>query len=308
MWIRGDPRERVQLRPERPERREDLLGPCVLVEHRTVDHHQLAATQEVRQLRHRRQVEHPERGGDLFGSVRGPRRPGAQHLLRVALVPHQHAGVGGRDREQPELQRGDHAEAAAASAQRPEQLRVGVGVGAHLAAVAQHQLRGRDVVGRHAELAGVPAEAAAERVPHHADVGGGPVQRGQAVRRGRLDDVLPQDAGADAGGPPLGVDVHLVHRRGAQQDRLVQGPERARVVAGALRHDPQAELGGGEHQLADLVGARRVGDRGRALVHRHVPRHARLVVPGVAGQVDRASAQPAQRLQGGGGGRLDGHR
>ena len=54
--------------------------------------------------------------------------------------------------------------------------------------------------------AGQPAHAAAQRVAGDADVGGGAVQRGEAMGARGLDDVLPEGARADAGDAPLGVD------------------------------------------------------------------------------------------------------
>ena len=56
-------------------------------EHGAVDHDQLAAAEELRQLGHRGQPHHPERGGDLVRRDRRPRGPGAQHLLGVLACP-----------------------------------------------------------------------------------------------------------------------------------------------------------------------------------------------------------------------------
>ena len=55
-------------------------------------------------------------------------------------------GVHLADREQPQLDGGDHAEAAAAAAQRPEQVRVGAGIGAQLLEVGGDDLDRLDVV------------------------------------------------------------------------------------------------------------------------------------------------------------------
>ena len=56
--------------------------------------HGLTAAQEVRQLRHRREPQDPERGGDLVRRVRCPGGPRAQHRL----------GVRDGDEEDEELQ------------------------------------------------------------------------------------------------------------------------------------------------------------------------------------------------------------
>ena len=81
-----------------------------------------------------------------------------------------------------------------------------------------------DAVGGHPELPGVPADAAAERVADHADVGGGAVQRGQAVRarpprRRRATARRPRRGRS---GAPASI-VDAGHRRGAQQHRRRRG-------------------------------------------------------------------------------------
>ena len=98
-----------------------------------------------------------------------------------------------------------------------------------------------------------------------------------------------------------GVDAQPGHRRGAQQDGVAEpARERRRAVAGALRRDPQAGRGGGADDPATSWRDGRVGDGRRMVVDLEVPGHPRLVVEGVAGQVDGTSAQPAQRLGVGG--------
>ena len=89
---------------------------------------------------------------------------------------------------------------------------------------------------------------------------------------------------------------------GLQQDRVLERAQRGRVVAGALRGDPQA-LGGGEaHDRGDFLGAARVDDRRRPLVDGEVEAGAGGVVAGVAGDVDVAADEGAQD----GGGAADG--
>ena len=68
-------------------------------------------------------------------------------------------------------------------------------------------------------------------------------------------------------------------------------------MAGALRGDPETGGGCGPDDLGDLGGGPGYGDGGGALVGQ-VPRGAELVVAGIAGQVDVASAQAAERLGG----------
>ena len=117
---RGDHRERVDLGRERAQRldhgRVALDG--------AVDHHDAAAAQRRGDLLQRRELHDPERGRDVVGGVDGPLRPGRQHALGLAPVPQHEAGVDLAQRVEPELERGDDAEVAAAAAQRPEQLGV----------------------------------------------------------------------------------------------------------------------------------------------------------------------------------------
>ena len=125
---------------------------------------------------------------------------------------------------------------------------------------------------------------------------------GQPDAAGPGDDVAPQHAGLGARRTAGGVDAQPGHRRGAQQHGVAEpARERRCAVAGALGRDPEAGRRGGPDDPGDLVGVGRVGDRGRVLVDLEVPRHPRLVVEGVAGQVDGTTGQPAQRLGVGGG-------
>ena len=105
---------------------------------------------------------------------------------------------------QPEQERGDDAEVAAAAADRPVEVGVLLGVGAHALAAREHQLGLEEVVDRQPELAGQVAEAAAER--EAADPGGrdDPARRRQAVLAGRLVDLAPGAAAADANRARLG--------------------------------------------------------------------------------------------------------
>ena len=181
--LAGTRRERVDLGAQRPQPARAAPRPRVVgAEHRAVD---------------RRTSRRPRRksGSSGIGGSRSARNevvtssgaPGAQAAHSrstgsIAVeVPDHHPGVRRPDVVHAELQRGDHAEAAAAAAHGPEELRVRGGVGADERAVADHDLDGGEAVGGQAELAGVPADAAAERVAGDADVGGA----SRAARPGR---------------------------------------------------------------------------------------------------------------------------
>ena len=126
------------------------------------------------------------------------------------------------------------------------------------------------------------------------------MQGGQALGRGRVHGRLPFDAAADPGGEGGTIDRHLGQGRGADQYDIGHPAcgQRGGVVAGALRCDPETGSGCGPDDLGDLGGGPGYGDGGGPLVGQ-VPRGAELVVAGIAGQVDVASAEAAERLGGG---------
>ena len=286
--------ERVDLGLQRAQRGDRAGTRLGVAERHGVDHHHLAAAQLVGQPLDVGHLEDPRDAGDRLRRVRRPLAPRGEHALGVPPVPREHAGVRRPDRQQVELERGDDPEAAAAAAGRPQQVGVLVVGGAHERAVGEHQLDGGDRAALQAVLAGVPAHAAAERRADDADARAGHVLPGEPDAAGPGDDVAPQHAGLGAGRTAGGVDAQPGHGRGAQQHGVAEpARERRCAVAGALRRDPEAGRRGGADDPGDLVGVGRVGDRGRVLVDLEVPRHPRLVVEGVAGQVDGTTRQPA---------------
>ena len=135
-------------------------------------------------------------------------------------------------REQVELERGDDTEPAAAAAGRPQQVAVGLVGRADERAVGQHQLDSGDRAALQPVLAGVPAQAAAERRPDDADAGARRVQRREADAAGSLHHVTPEHPGADPRGASRGVDAQLGHGRGPQQDGVTRGGPRAEARHG----------------------------------------------------------------------------
>jgi hypothetical protein len=117
------------------------------------------------------------------------------HDLGGALVrEEQGARVDLRYGEQLELERGDHAVAAAPAAHGPEEVRLVVVVDAAELAVGRDDLDRGQRVGLEAVLAGEPAHAPAERVAGDADVAGRAGERRQAGLGGRVGDGAPADA------------------------------------------------------------------------------------------------------------------
>jgi hypothetical protein len=147
-------------------------GAGVLVaEHGRLDGHELPAPERLREVREGRDLQEPPDRGHLVGQGGEPLPPCLQDLPGALPWPGQPAGVQLGDRVEPEFQRGDHAEAAAAAPQRPEQLGVVPVVDPARPAVGGDELDGGDAVGRQPVAAGQPAEPAAQRVAGHADVG-----------------------------------------------------------------------------------------------------------------------------------------
>jgi hypothetical protein len=207
----------------------------------------------------------------------------------VPLVGEQHhAAVDRAVREQPELERGHHAEVAAAAADRPEQVGVLLGGGTDELAPGCDELDRGDVVGREPVLAGEPRQAAADGVAHDADVRRGARQREQAVRRGRLGHLDPQRPGRDARDLRLDVDLDAAHALRGDQDRVLERRQGDAVVARALRGDLQAGAAGVGDDVDDVGGVDGEGDERGALVGQEGPGAAGEVVLGVAGQDDVA--------------------
>ncbi len=190
---------------------------------------------------------------------------------------------------EPEEERGDDAEVAAAAAHRPEQVRVLVRAGRHEPPVGQHDVGLEQVVDGQAALAGQVAEAAAEREP--ADAGGGDdaAGRGEAEGVGGVVDVAPGAAAADARGPGGRIDPDALHRREVDDEPVVAGAEAGAVVAAAADGEEQAVFAGEVDGGDDVGGVGAAGDQGRALVDHGVVDRARLVVARIAG-LDEAAA------------------
>ncbi len=239
-------------------------------------------------------------GRQLVGKLAlGQLAPGLQHLGVALDRPPEDAGVDLGERVEGQLEGGHDPEAASAAAQRPEEVGLGVAVDAQRTAVGGHELDGEDAVRAQAVLAPEEAQPSTERVADDPDVRRGAGERRQPVLRGRLDDVLPQRAGLDAGDSRLRVDQHALHALRLQEQRSLQGAQRRGPVTGALRRDTPA-TGAGELDCCDDLGGRlRQRDRLRPLVGGEVPGLA-CAVPVVRFRVDDVEAM----LDLGGHGRL----
>ena len=179
------------------------------------EHHELAVL-GLRDERHRR-AGHDI--GDRRELVRGGLREGDERCDHVGRRgQHQHPAGEFGDRVEPELERGRHAEVAAAAADRPEEVRVRRGVHAERLAVGGDDVGGEERIDRHAELADEIADPAAEGDPADPDGAGVAETDREAVRAQRGAELGGGQTGLGPDGLPVDIDV----------DRLACRRDRAR--------------------------------------------------------------------------------
>ncbi len=167
-------------------------------------------------------------------------------------------------------------------------------------AVRGDQLDREDAVGREAELPGIPADAAAERVAGDADVRRRAVERGEAELGRPRHDLLPLGARPHPRDAPLGVDHDAAEAVGAQQDHVVHRPERLGVVARALRRDLQPVGGRVADDLGDVPLVLGHGHGSRLLGEGGVVGQGGSVPAGLAGLEHRAADASAEPVEGAG--------
>jgi hypothetical protein len=186
------------------------------------DERERAAAKRLGDVRQRREAEDPANRRDLVRRRLGPFPPRVEHFRRALPGEEERARIHVRERVEPELDRGDDAEAAAAAAERPEELRLVFLVDAAQPPVGRDQLDRDDAVRREAELPPIPAQAAAQRVADHRHVRRRAVEGGEA-ELGRLrNDVGPARGRADAGDFSGGVDGDSLEGVRLQEDRVVE--------------------------------------------------------------------------------------
>jgi hypothetical protein len=177
-----------------------------------------------------------------------------------------------------ELERGDHAEVAAAAADAPEKLGIFI-----LAGGAQHTVGGDDidrddVVEAQAELAAQPTDTAGQRQPGDAGRRNQATGGRQAVYLGLAIEIAPGRAALDPGAPRLGIDVHGVHVRQIDQDAAVARTAARRVVAATAHRGEQPFLTCEVDRGNDVGGAVATCDKRRLLVEHAVPNEPDSVV------------------------------
>jgi hypothetical protein len=68
-----------------------------------------------------------------------------------------------------------------------------------------------------------------------------------------LDDLEPKCPRPDPGRTLSGIDRDSAHPFGLDKDRVLERAEQSRVVVGALRRDPQAELAREQNSCRDIL-------------------------------------------------------
>ena len=288
--------EGVDLRPQRPQRREELRSLGLRAEQRDLDRREGPTAQLLGELRERRQADHASHRGRGLGRLRGPGVPRVQHLRRALPGEEQRPGVELGHGHEVELERRHDAEVAATALQGPQQVGLVIGVRSDPRSVGEDDVRRGHRARGEAVRPAVPAQPAAERVADDADVGREAVQRCEALLGRGADDVAPQRAGADAGRPRRDVDRHVAQAGRPQQEGVVaERGHRRRAVARELRGDRQAALGGVPHGGDDVVRVLRHGHRSGTLVVEEVERRPVGVPTGIARRRD-AKRHPRHAL------------
>jgi hypothetical protein len=202
---------------------------------------------------------------------------------------------------QPEGERGDHPEVAAAAAERPEQIWFLGGAGPHLAPIGQHDVRREQVVDGQAVRPRQVSESAAEGQATDAGGGEDAARGGEAVGTGGGVHLTPGAAAADRHGPALGIHLDRVEAREVDDQAVVTGSEPATVVPTTAYGEEELLLArgvdGGDHVGHGV----RLDDEGGGLVDHGVVDALGRVVSGIGGAERRPGEVGQCRLQGGGG-------
>ena len=227
---------------------------------------------------------HGGEGEEAVELARGGRQEVAvdrQHLGAQLDRPERRPCDHRVDLVQPELERGDDAEVAAAAADRPEEVGMLVGAGAHLLAVGEHHVGGEQVVDREAGRTRQVAQAAPERDSPDAGGGDDPARRGQPMGLGGPVELAQGGAAADPCGACLRVDLHAVHRREVDHQPVLAGAQPGAVVATAAHRQRQVALARERDRPGDVARTAAARDQRRPLVDRSVVDGPRLLVLGV---------------------------
>lgn len=195
----------------------------------------LAQVDLLRERRARRDGAEQEEGVQLAGRVREEIAVGGEDFGAEFDGPEGGAGDDRAHFVQPEQERGDDAEVAAATADRPVQVGVLVGARAYALPVRQDELGLQQVVDGQPALAGEVPDAAAESEASDARRGDDAARCGQAVRVGGAVDLAPDAAAADPYHAGVRVDLDVLER-GEVEDYPVVARSEARSMVAAAAH------------------------------------------------------------------------
>ena len=212
--------------------------------------------------------------------------------------PEGRAGDHGADRVQPEPERSDDAEVAAAAAESPQQVGVLLLACLDHAAVGQDHVRLEQVVDREAAPAGQVAQPAAKG--QAADSGGGddPAGGGHPERVRCVVDVAPYTAALHVDDAVLGIDPDTLHLREVDDQAVVHASETRAVMPPASDRELHPAVTGVVDRGDHICDVRAAGDQRRPLVDHRVVERTRLVVAGVSGGDELAAEALLERCWG----------
>jgi len=248
-----------------------------------------------REENQRRGLAHDGPDRELVRCLLGDAAELRQELARLIERMHDEAGQHLRaERMQLELERGHDAEIAATAPQRPEQVRVLSSARVQELAVGRDDVGRDQVVDGQSELAGGPAEAAAQR--EAGDAGGRiDAERGDEAELLRLlVEVRERGAGLDASRGGRRVDPHRPHQGQVDEEAAVADRIAGDVVAAAAHGNEQLFVAREIDRVDDVGGAQAADHEGWTSVDHAVPDRTSGVVTILSGQRDRAAHLAAQ--------------
>ncbi len=295
---RNRPSDVDRWRAKRPNRREPLGSRLQWTRVAPYDHTHLLHLILLGEGRHRRHRYEAEPAVDVLGRATNEVAPERHQLGRLFERPENRSAVHRADRVQPEEERGDDAEVAAAAAHRPEQVGVLIRIGGDEAAVGEHHIHLEQVVNRQAERAREVADAAAERQPADS-------RRGDEAARGRQPEwmcrvvyLAPQGATGDPRRPVNRVHADAFHVGEVDHEPVVDGAQPGAVVPAAAHRERQLLLAGKIHCCHHVCGIHTLRDQPGPPVNHAVVHFARRFVVKIAGLDQPATQTPLEVLHG----------
>ncbi len=203
-----------------------------------------------------------------------------------------------------ELERGHHAEVAAAALDRPKQIGVLRRAGRHQLPLGVDHVGRAEVVSGQPVLPAEPAEPAAQRQPGHAGGGVDPGGGGQSEGLGLVVQVPEGHAGVDPSPAAVGIDVDRAHPRQIDHHAPIADGAPRDVVTGALDRHQQAVFTAKAHRLHHVGDAAATHDQRRVAIDHRVPNGSGLIISWRLWCDDLPTDPPRQLIEGCAGERL----